>query len=66
MYVLLAAVLCVFIGGTVWRLLGRAGWKGPPRLLAAALVGALAAALLYRGMLVLAIYAWQWSDPVTW
>ena len=66
MYVLLIPVLAVLIGGTVWRLLGRAGWKSPLRLLAAALAGALAAALLYRGMLVLAIYAWQWSDPVTW
>ena len=32
----------------------------------AVLAGLLVAVLLYWGMLVLAIYAWQWSDPVTW
>ena len=30
------------------------------------LAGVLAAVLLYWGILVLAIHAWQWSDPVTW
>ena len=66
MYLLLIPVLAVFAGGAVWRLLGRTGWRRPLRLLAAVLAGVLAAILLYRGMLVLAIYAWQWSDPVTW
>ena len=66
MYLLLLPVPAVFSGVIVWRLLGRTGWKRPARLLAAVLAGALAAALLYRGMLILAIYAWQWSDPVTW
>ena len=66
MYLLLLPVLAVFVGAVVWRLSGRAGWKRPARLLAAALAGVLAAVLLYWGTLVLAIYAWQWSDPVTW
>ena len=66
MYLLLLPVLAAFVGVIVWRLSGRTDWKRPARLLAAVLAGALAAALLYRGMLILAIYAWQWSDPVTW
>ena len=66
MYLLLTSALAAFAGGAVWRLLGRTGWRRPLRILLAVLAGALAAALLYWGMLVLAIYAWQWSDPVTW
>ena len=58
MYLLLLPVLAAFVGVIVWRLSGRTDWKRPARLLAAA--------LLYWGMLVLAIYAWQRSDPVTW
>ena len=66
MYLLSLPVLAAFVGVIVWCLLGRAKWKRPARLLAAVLASALAAVLLYRGMLILAIYAWQWSDPVTW
>ena len=66
MYLLLLPVLAAFVGVIVWYLLGRAKWKRPARLLAAVLASALAAVLLYRGMLILAIYAWQWSAPVTW
>lgn len=66
MYLLLISVLAVSAGCAAWRLSGRAGWRRPLRILLAVLAGLLAAALLYRGMLVLAIYAWQWSDPVTW
>ncbi len=67
MYLLLVPALAVFAAGAVWRLLlRRTGWKPPLRILVAALAGILAAVLLYWGMLVLAIYAWQWSDPVTW
>ena len=66
MYLLLISVLAASAGCAVWRLSGRAGWRRPLRILLAVLAGLLAAALLYRGMLVLAIYAWQWSDPVTW
>ena len=66
MYLLLISVLAASAGCAVWRLSGRAGWRCPLRILLAVLAGLLAAALLYRGMLVLAIYAWQWSDPVTW
>ena len=66
MYLLLTAALAAFAGGPVWRLSGRAGWRRPLRILLAVLAGVLAAVLLYWGMLVLAIYVWQWSDPVTW
>ena len=66
MYLLLISVLAVSAGCAVWCLSGRAGWRRPLRILLAVLAGLLAAVLLYRGMLVLAIYAWQWSDPVTW
>ena len=66
MYLLLISVPAASAGCAVWRLSGRAGWRRPLRILLAVLAGLLAAALLYRGMLVLAIYAWQWSDPVTW
>ena len=66
MYLLLLPVLAVLVGVIAWYLLGRAGWRRPLRILLAVLAGLLAAALLYRGMLVLAIYAWQWRDPVTW
>ena len=66
MYLLLVPALAVAAAGAVWRLLRWTGWKPPLRILVAALAGILAAVLLYWGMLVLAIYAWQWSDPVTW
>ena len=66
MYLLLTAVLAAFAGGAVWRLSRRTGWRRPLRILLAVLAGLLVAVLLYWGMLVLAIYAWQWSDPVTW
>ena len=66
MYLLLTAVLAVFAGGAVWHLSGRAGWRRPLRILLAVLAGLLAAVLLYWGMLVLALYACQRSDPVTW
>ena len=66
MYLLLTAVLAAFAGGAVWRLSGRTGWRRTLRILLAVLAGLLVAVLLYWGMLVLAIYAWQWSDPVTW
>ena len=66
MYLLLTAVLAAFAGGAVWRLSGRTGWRRPLRILLAVLAGLLVAVLLYWGMLVLEIYAWQWSDPVTW
>ena len=66
MYVLLFLVPAAFAGAAIWRLSGRARWRRPARLLAAALTGVLTAVLLCWGALVLAIYAWQWSDPVTW
>ena len=66
MYLLLTAALAAFAGCAVWRLLGRTGWRRPLRILLAVLAGVLAAVLLYWGILVLAIHAWQWSDPVTW
>ena len=66
MHLLLLPALAVFVGAIAWHLLGRTRWKRPLRLLAAVLAGVLAAVLLYWGSLVLAIYAWQRSDPVTW
>lgn len=66
MYLILAALLGVFTGWGLWRLLGRTALKKPVRLLLAVPAGGLAAFVLYWLLLRLSIVLYQASGPITW
>ena len=66
MTLLLSPILAVLIAVGIWWLLRRTKLSRVTRVLIAVFSGAAGAGLLYYGLLILAIYAFQWNDPVTW
>ena len=66
MTLLFVPILAILIAAGIWRLLRRTKLSQVTRVLIAVFSGAAGGGLLYYGLLILAIYAFQWNDPVTW
>ena len=66
MTLLFVPILAVLLAAGVWGLLRRTRLPQVTRVLIAVFSGAAGAGLLYYGLLILSIYAFQWNDPITW
>ena len=66
MILLLSPILAVLIAVGIWWLLRRTKLSQVTKLLIAGFGGAVGAGLLYYGLLILSICAFQWNDPITW
>ena len=66
MILLLSPILAVLIAVGIWWLLRRTKLSRVAKFLIAGFGGVVGAGLLYYGLLILSIYAFQWNDPITW
>ncbi len=66
MTLLLSPILAVLIAVDIWWLLRRTKLSRVAKFLIAGSGGAVGAGLLYYGLLILSICAFQWNDPITW